>query len=626
MPCVLCYTKPGTGTYPDRNYPGHVAFNCDLEHAMHLAVSEDGARFTPLRSNTGVLFPRCTFDEGNPKGTTKTLIDPWLCRAADGSFRVLAVRRNQNAPDPRSIGCVMVFASRDLVRYEEIGFLRLAEGEIRRPRAVFDARENAYALEWETDAGHWRGWSDGLTAVRDVQPCAGPRLKAAENPGIDGCVPGNILEISAEEAAVLRGYLGEIRITGVEPPRLALPLGARLSAALPPRAVCRYSDGSTHEKRVAWDAAALAAVDTSRPGVYRIPGTIQQKRWPFPVPLRSGGGAVRGMSDPCVTAYRGRYYLTSSGGRDILLRAGETVEGAFTAGPVRIARVPLAPGQRTVDTWAAELHEIDGTLYLFTALCPDGDWTRVKACVLRCHGAPCDPGAWEAPRLCVKSDGSPLTEGGISLDMTWFRDHGRDYVMWSDRKIHDGVQPPLPEPADIFIATVDPAAPWRLTSDPHCVIRPMYGWDRCETEVDEGPYLLRHGEDLFVTVSGSSTGMGDLYDVGLLHAHSGADLLDAASWDWLPYPLLTKESVPGEYGPGHNNFVIDPESGDTLMIYHAIPHDREGRSLNRRPGIRRVHWAATGLPYLEMTAERDLPEALSRVTLTLTVAQNEADG
>ena len=214
-----------------------------------------------------------------------------------------------------------------------------------------------------------------------------------------------------------------------------------------------------------------------------------------------------------------------------------------------------------------------------------------------------------------------LTEGGISLDMTWFRDNGRDYVMWSDRKIHYGADDEHFEAgtADVYIATVDPKKPWQLTSEPHCVVRPMYGWDRYETPVDEGPYLLRRGDDLFVTISGSSTSMGDLYDVGLLHAKSGADLLQEESWTWLSYPLLTKESVPGEYGPGHNNFIKDPDTGDDLMIYHAIPHDENDKTLFRQPGIRRVHWAKNGLPYLEMTPERDLPEGSENVVMELVV-------
>ena len=55
------------------------------------------------------------------------------------------------------------------------------------------------------------------------------------------------------------------------------------------------------------------------------------------------------------------------------------------------------------------------------------------------------------------------------------------------------------------------------------------------------------------------------------------------------------------------------------MVYHAVPHDGQGKALGRRPGIRRVHWAASGYPYLEMTEERDLDPALKSVVLEITV-------
>ena len=60
-------------------------------------------------------------------------------------------------------------------------------------------------------------------------------------------------------------------------------------------------------------------------------------------------------------------------------------------------------------------------------------------------------------------------------------------------------------------------------------------------------------------------------------------------------------------------------TGDDLMSFHAVPHDEDGLSLGRMPGIRRVHWAKTGLPYLEMSEERDLSPEYRHVTLKLTI-------
>ena len=623
MPYILCYTKPGEGLYPDHNYPGHKGWNCDWEHAVHLAISDDGEHFTPLRNNSGILFAKATFDEGEPQGTTKTLIDPWLCRAKDGSLLLCALRRNRNAPDPRSVGAMMLFTSKDLVRYEEAGFLKVSDAGIRRPGIKWQEENDAYALVWEDEQGRTTiAQTRDLRTVENASPDIGSRIHLGDF-GIEGCIPGNVIEITDAEAAVIRAYLDEIRHVAVEPITCTVKVGTQPSL---PRAVCVYSDGSTHEKAVDWD---LSGVDLAVPGVYQVPGSIRMKRYPFPMELNYDapkGVEIRapqlstGMSDPCVTEYKGKYYLSSSGSQNIVLRCADRPEDVFAAPPVIIYQVPMAEDETHCGTWAAELHEINGVLYMLTSLCHYDDWTHVKSVILRCNGDPLDRNAWEEPKYCLRPDGQLLCPDGISLDMTYFEDAGRHYVMWSNRVMHYGTDPIICEPADVYIATIDPDHPWQLTSEPVCAVRPIYGWDRYETEVDEGPYLLRHGDDMFVTISGSSTGMTDLYDVGLLRAKTGTDLLDPASWDWLPYPLLTKESVPGEFGPGHNNFVRDPETGDDLMIYHAVPHDEQDRTLGRQPCVRRVHWAKTGLPYLEMTPDKDLNPALAQVVMTLEVA------
>lgn len=637
MAYLLAYTKKGEGCYPDFNYPGHVGYNCDWEHAMHLALSEDGVHFKPLRNNTGILFAKASFEENEFVGVTKTLVDPWVCRDENGTFQILSVRRNQNAPDSTHTGCMMVFASKDLVHYSEPAFVKLAEEEIRHPRCIYDRENKVYYLEWETTSGSYCATSKDLKKIEEIKSCTKTKFAVDQKLilqngsfGIDGCVPGNRIEITDEEKQVIENYFSDIHYVKTKPIQMTWTKGEKISTdgkkenSKLPGAVCVYSDGSTHEKPVQWDESALASIDVSKSGTWQIPGKILHKNWKFPMPLRFREDELvefYGMSDPCVTEYHGKYYLSSSGTHHIQLRIADTIEGTFYAEPTVIYRIPLENGLHFIGTWAAELHEIDGVLYLFTALCENAEWIHVKSYVLRCNGDPADPSSWEAPRKCVKMDGSDLTEGGISLDMTWFRDQGRDYVMWSDRKIHYGVDSEHFEAgtADVYIATVDPKQPWQLTSEPYCVVRPMYGWDRYETPVDEGPYLLRRGDDLFVTISGSSTSMGDLYDVGLLYAKSGADLLKAESWTWLGYPLLTKESVPGEYGPGHNNFLKDPDTGDDLMVYHAIPHDKEDKTLQRQPGIRRVHWAKTGVPYLEMTPERDLPRECEDVVMKLTI-------
>lgn len=632
MGYILCYTKPGTALITDNNYPGHTAYACDWEQSMHMAWSVDGKNYHPLRNDTGVLFPLATFDEGNEKGTTKTLSDPWLYRSEDGEFMVCAIRRNQNAPDSRHVGCIQVFSSSDAVCFREIGFLHVSDTVVSEPTCHWDADRACYTVTWLCGDKYYQGITRDFIWIADVGECAQPPKRISENdiriePPCQRLF-GNAIEVSDDELKTLRMYLDEIHHVAVEPIEKQITSGTALDAAQLPKAVCRYSDGSTHEKLVDWDKDAIAAIDFNRAGTYTIPGRIRPSIGHFPFELSFGSYApsaindpnmATGMSDPCVTYCRGKYYLSSSGNQNITLRCADTIEGVFSAEPVVIHQVKLHPGERMCGTWAAELHEIGGSLYLLTSLCRGGDWTTVQSAMLRCHGDPLDPCSWEEPKLCMYEDGSLISERGISLDMTYFEDGGRHYVMWSNRFIYEKDGRQAIEPAEIDIATVSPDKPWILHGRRVCISRPDYGWDRFETEVDEGPYILRHGDDLFITISGSSTGMGELYNVGLLRAKSGTDLLKPSSWSKLPYPLLTKESAPGEYGPGHNNFVVDRRTNDTVMVYHAIPHAPEKMACRRQPGIRRLHFAVSGLPYLEMTSERDLKPELADITMQLTI-------
>ena len=68
-----------------------------------------------------------------------------------------------------------------------------------------------------------------------------------------------------------------------------------------------------------------------------------------------------------------------------------------------------------------------------------------------------------------------------------------------------------------------------------------------------------------------------------------SDLMDPANWRKGKYPLLTSRSVPGEFGAGHNAYVIDGQ-GTIWNTYHARP----GVDGPRSTGIRRVHFDIDG--------------------------------
>jgi len=600
MPFVLCYTKKGTDKYRD------------LNDSMHLAFSRDGKKYLPLRRNTGILFPEADLNDGSMGGCTKTLLYPWLFRFKDGRAGVVAVRRNNaNKPDPKSIGSIMLYRSDDLIQYKLLGFVKLDESEIRNPRCRYE--NGTYRLEWETEQGCFGATTLDFETIENKAACA-PSFAAAESFGIEDAVPGNVLEVSNEEADKIEFTLGLIYNTGVKPMELSVAAGDKLCASKLPKATCVYNDGSEHDMRVDWDKEALAGIDTSKPGEYTVSGKINQKIYPMPL--------IDRISDPCVTEYNGRYYLPQSNRRGVRIRVSDTLDGLMTAQSVDIYTIPETD-QNHGNMWAPELHIIRGVPYIFTTVGISGKWNTVNSHILRCNGDIMNPADWEAPRTVVKPDGTILNEKGITLDMTHFCIDGVHYIMWSNRDIlrngdDRNEYGASNGPADVYIATVDPTQPWQLTTMPVCVVRPIYGWDRIETEVDEGPFLLRHGDDLFVTFSGSSVGV--LYCLGLLHTKYGSNLLDPHSWEEIPYPVLTTESLPGQYGPGHNNFIKDPDSDDDLMVLHYRPLPVEGEDNPRLGTIRRVHWNAAGYPVLDMRPEEELDPKFKSVTLKIRVS------
>jgi hypothetical protein len=84
-------------------------------------------------------------------------------------------------------------------------------------------------------------------------------------------------------------------------------------------------------------------------------------------------------------------------------------------------------------------------------------WKRVQCHVMRLRegGDPVVADDWEPPRPVLQADGSPLQldaeHSALSLDMTYFEDAGRSYVVWSQRYITD-----LVGDAELRIATIDP--------------------------------------------------------------------------------------------------------------------------------------------------------------------------
>ena len=575
-----------------------------LAYSMHLAYSEDGKEYRALNHNSGVLFVKATENEDgslNPK----SLKNPWLFALPDGGFAVAAVRiEGDGGEDEESRGCVVFFASPDLIEYEELGLLKLGTEHVERISCVYERESGCFRILWQERTGEW--FSAVLRNLGQLQLSGVPEMLCGRPDteelavGIQGANPHNVLEVPEAVAARLCRKLTPPVNVGIRFPE-QVEAGSKEELERQ-YATALYSDGSFASKRVDWD---LSQVEFSEKGVYEIRGRIHQDHFPFPIAYN--------RADPCVCKWEGRYYFIATndadGNHTLYIREAADIPGLVEAEERLLLDSQTYPGIGGL-LWAPEFHEINNRLYIFHGATPgEFFWEESHVMELKEGGNPACREDWSAPRRVVRRDGSDICEAGkeITLDMTCFRWEDEYYVVWSQRQF-------LPKDlgAWLYIAKLNPENPWQLATDPVVLSKPEYGWANNHTFVDEGPFALLREDKLYLTFS--SAAVDTSYVVGLLTIERGKDLLEPCNWRKKNYPLLTSRSVEGEFGTGHNAYVVD-DDGTIWNTYHARP----GVDGVRSSGIRRVHFDAEGDLVLDLTEELDLREEYAEVRTRLTV-------
>lgn len=605
-----------------------------LAYSMHLAVSEDGKEYRALNHNSGVLFVKATENQDgslNPK----SLKNPWLFALPEGGFGVAAVRiEGDGGEDEESRGCAVFFVSPDLMEYEEVGLLKLGTEHVERVSCVYDQKRGSFRVLWQERTGERFGafirspkelqlaavpemlegqleteeiWSRGSGLCGSGSFDGGSGLSGSGNlnresiaAGIQGAVPHNVLEVSEAVAVRLCRKLTPPVNIGVRFPEQVE--AANREELERQYATALYSDGSQASKRVDWE---LSQVDFDKKGVYEISGRVHQDHFAFPIAYN--------RADPCICKWNGSYYFIATndadGNHTLYIREAKSIPELVEAPERLLLDSETYPGIGGL-LWAPEFHEINGRLYIFHGATPgEFFWEESHVMELREGGDPACREDWSAPKRVVKKDGSDICEAGkeITLDMTCFQWEGDFYAVWSQRQF-------LPKDlgAWLYIAKLNPKEPWKLDTEPVVLSKPEYGWANNHTFVDEGPFALIRGDKLYLTFS--SAAVDTSYVVGLLTIEKGKDLLDANNWSKKNYPLLTSRSVEGEFGTGHNAYVID-DDGTVWNTYHARP----GVDGVRSSGIRRVHFDVEGDIVLDLTEDLDLKEEYAYVKTRLSV-------
>jgi len=618
------------------------ANNADVALSMHLAL-EDGAGWNPLNENYGIFFAKTATPppaSGTTEASIRSLRDPHLFYLADGGFGIVATRTARGGPsDGTQTGRVLFARSTDLLSYQEVGLLDLGvTSGVNNPAAVYDSASQRYVVSWTSDAGApmYATFTDLATGAGRTTAQRGVVAATAGATGaaVPNYATGNAIPVAEEVADALEVRYGRIVNTGVAALEgVEIEAGEALDAsALPARAGLSYNDGSEATRAIQWDAASLAAVDTSTPGTYEVTGSIKQPEYPTPF--------ADERADPSIFRYdlNGQMKFMLIATEDLNLNPVNPANGAHM--PFRIADdiadlsdAALDAGDnvevdllRAGDTdavggvmtgcfWAPEFHVIADTLSILFMPCYNGSngqpdmWTgRASIIQLKKDAAgndlnPAVPANWTKAQKVVRADGSILNPvQNISLDMTYFIDSGQSYYAWQML-------------GSIFIAKMNPADPTRLTSAPVRIAAPEYAWDNT---IAEGPNV--HVQDGVLNLIYSGSTVGDTYTTGLLTATAGqnTDLTDPAVWSKLNYPIQKSGLFNGEWqlGTGHGMWSRD-EDDNLLYVFHART-DNEGLS-GRDTFVRRVHFASDGLPVFDMEADEEVAPANRTVSVTVTV-------
>ena len=311
-------------------------------------------------------------------------------------------------------------------------------------------------------------------------------------------------------------------------------------------------------------------------------------------------------ADPyAVKAPDGCYYFTASypafgdaehGYDRIILRKSETVADLATAEEKTLWKAP-ASGSCSRHIWAPEIHFIGGKWYIFFAAGNSDDVWHIRPYVLCCLGDDPYNDEWGSPVRMEASDSDEQSFRSFSLDMTYFSHRNKHYVIWAE----------IIGDSSLFMAEINPAEPWKLTTLPILLTKPEYDWEKVRFRVNEGASVLKTDDKIYVFFSASGT--GSEYCIGRLRASVDADLMEPSSWYKLPCPVLSTEDLTGESGPGHNSFVTD-ENGELLLVYHARPASHLDGSCGtftddplydpcRHARIRRVRFSSDGEPVLK---------------------------
>ena len=530
---------------------------------MMIAAENEEGTYDVLHKEQPIMY--------TAKGV-KAYVSPQVFRKADGKFGMIAADGGNN-------NTVFLYDTENLVTYTgETSVTLDGVANISKLYMIYDMTAQEYRLFVENKAG-----TVYLLTSEDLKT-----FSAAEQ--TDFVIPEvtNAPEYAvwASETALTQAEYDTVTNKFTNPyntslkynkqDEITVEAGADIEAALDKafgEVTAEYSNGEEKTYSIRWNSDDLEKADSTRSGMeYTIRGTIGGSAY-F---TEAEAPLIEERADPSITYDEEleRYYFTASypvNGKEgadgydrLVIRVADTIEGLADAEEYVIWDESETEGYGQF-IWAPELHKIGGSWYFIsTAAVREGGYSfDIRPFMMKCNDVTniTDPDSWDAPVRVEPKAGDESCLRVMSLDMTYFEAGGKSYVSWADK-----TQESL---SKVFIATVDPKEPWKLTSNATVLTTPEYSWECVNIAVNEGSAAFVKDGTVYLAFSAAATGAE--YCVGLMTADADVDLTNADNWTKIPYPVLTSGDFNDELcGPGHNSFTTD-EYGNLVIVYHARP-------------------------------------------------------
>lgn len=530
---------------------------------MMIAAENEEGTYDVLHKEQPIMY--------TAKGV-KAYVSPQVFRKADGKFGMIAADGGNN-------NTVFLYDTENLVTYTgETSVTLDGVANISKLYMIYDMTAQEYRLFVENKAG-----TVYLLTSKDLKT-----FSAAEQ--TDFVIPEvtNAPEYAvwASETALTQAEYDTVTNKFTNPyntsleynkrDEITVEAGADIEAALDEafgEVTAEYSNGEEKTYSIRWNSDDLEKADSTRSGMeYTIRGTIGGSAY-F---TEAEAPLIEERADPSITYDEDldRYYFTASypvNGKEgadgydrLVIRVADTIEGLADAEEYVIWDESETEGYGQF-IWAPELHKIGGSWYFIsTAAVGEGGYSfDIRPFMMKCNDVTniTDPDSWGDPVRVEPKEGDESCLQVMSLDMTYFEAGGKSYVSWADK-----TQQNL---SKVFIATVDPEKPWKLTSNATVLTTPEYSWECVNIAVNEGSAAFVKDGTVYLAFSAAATGAE--YCVGLMTADADADLTNVDNWTKVPYPVLTSGDFNDELcGPGHNSFTTD-EYDNLVIVYHARP-------------------------------------------------------